>query len=76
MHEFEKCHALLLMVIDKHLAGIQDILAKEPQGKFSIPLVGLPYLVFAYSVVAGLYSPTLPYAVLYYLMQIRFLTLS
>ena len=33
-------------------------------------------LVFAYSVVAGLHSPTLPYGVLYYLMQIGFLTLS
>ena len=42
MHEFEKCHALLLMMIDKHLVGIQNSLAKEPQGKFLIPLVGFP----------------------------------
>ena len=49
LHEFEK-YVVLLMVIDKHLVGIQNSLAKEPQGTFA---TFRSFMEFAYSVVDG-----------------------
>ena len=56
LHEFEK-YAVLLMVIDKHLVGIQNSLAKEPQGTFA---TFRSFIEFAYSVVDGPHGSPLP----------------
>lgn len=56
LHEFEK-YVVLLMVIDKHLVGIQNSLDKEPQGTFA---TFRSFMEFAYSVVDGPHGSLLP----------------